>query len=1686
MATLTITDVQHHMVLHGKIWRVDLAQSYSGNMGTIAVPFRVPSGIPQSGMGMLRLHNSDSCQLVQVQQEGSEEKCPSHCGLGHCIQIPFRLTSPLRQIVLLTDQTDYKRGDNVHIRYQPLDESTRPKDPPLLNIWITDPTNTRLHTWQKGQLQTVEKAEDKFFRQIVYPLGDKCACGKWTVCASSSPEWTTMGKDHDCVEFIVEETAAKRDGDDDKEDVEEGFAAVQSMVVDDGGLISEQHFVKLEFGPDMRRTFRPRVPVSGKLMATSSENEVEVMLRLLNGEDGSVIDQQTLYLNNEAIFEFAPVDSTINQLIIEAQLVSTSPEAHQDNLLITTEDAINEDDTRLIIDEVDKPQEEEEEEEDKLSYVLASVVLQQEKQSLERYNEPLWTSGLERTFKTGDFATVTVSSLSSESYCESGLNWVVARGGQYVAWGQERPEVGLQRRDKNNNNNILLKECVYKIGLEINARMAPMATFKAWKSSSVPSGIITYDEQNFTVSLEDRALIIVELNTTEVSHSLLKVGVEVFAEPSSVICLMGSSKQDAKTEVAEATGLDDDDDAASSTSNTNAQQAQKDDKTGASSSQTDNRHMRPFAPTKNTWFFQCGNTSEDGFFTTWVKAPVMGGQWTVEAASLSPFHGLRLAEARSLLRTKPIHVHLVGLPPIFRRGEVLPQVGASIRNNMPVPLQLTIILTASSGLHFGSINGLHYDTHFTNASGYEKVVSSHKIFVGNGARGHKNVSVHVTAVAFIEDHYIEVDSVHVSHEFMVLPRGERVEKTTADYFCGQHQGQKSLEDDDSSEERWQIISPAQPDVSFSIVSDEEVIFTLLDNQQEDELLFKLAVGSQDNSVSWLSVTKKGHEFRLQTVYTPDILNVETVSNFWLEWGQDSAHQRLLKFGQGNKTGDDGNILLTWPLPPTFVPQKIGVRNIPGSNTDIRFWREGQQQEEGKSNGGHNRIFRLLTDVINATAVNGTLQAHLTMANDLYLPQSGSLSYDDDDDGHKDVGPKCLTGLMNNLRDTATMSQMERIHRVPKGTYTSPLMHKLHEATQDLLYFRNVDGSFGEPLVKQGLDMALEQYFLLTEIEAFFGGGISPFLMEGLERWILEQSKQKLQENNADTARDILEWAPKDTKIYKQLSRQSYQVLNENLANVENELGLVGMMDKYDIGRSVSALVRAPHSAEERLFVDRLFDTFWQSSRLQRTQCESSNWDVMVSALLAASNLASHRHLDTSHTREIFRCVHQHASEILAMPKIGYRVVRALSGYYRHLGDRLSNAEQNLKISVATSADLTQSKTWHFQNGSDVHYMDLGQPVPEKLFFLATGSGCASLQISTTYETFETEPNGSLYQVSIDINEELDTTDNLYLTMCIGLSINSAQTEPIPTTVMMEMFTGFTFQTLVNVDHNIVQSHKNQFLLIHLKEVKQCGTCFALKFHRDYKVDNLAPGKLILFPTSEALSKKKDKRSTPSKIYFHLAQNAINSTATDGPQWADRKPGDQLVSSTKLSEVCPCNSQCEPITTTTTTTTTTSTTTTTTTTTTTPTTTTTTTTTSTTTTTTSSTTPATTSTTTTSKKSKSTVTTKTTTTTTTAATTEKKKLEKFPPPTFSSSKSVEKSGTKESQQEVEETFATAASSSSNSKVATTLLTTTTTTSAKEFPKLDTEKYKGEQEKVLPQTSSSSSSLESTTVSVPETN
>ena len=157
-------------------------------------------------------------------------------------------------------------------------------------------------------------------------------------------------------------------------------------------------------------------------------------------------------------------------------------------------------------------------------------------------------------------------------------------------------------------------------------------------------------------------------------------------------------------------------------------------------------------------------------------------------------------------------------------------------------------------------------------------------------------------------------------------------------------------------------------------------------------------------------------------------------------------------------------------------------------------------------------------------------------------------------------------------------------------------------------------------------------------------------------------------------------------------------------------------------------------------------------------------------------------------------------------QIGYTVVRALVSTYRTMATSNTEAasEPNMKISLALSNDLGHATTWkmkrlfenndqklenngqELENNEDMEMENNGKIeklnpfqdniklenslFSEKLYFLATGEGCASIELKTSEESFYVEYENSIYEMALDANQ--DERGDLFLSMCLRYKVKS--------------------------------------------------------------------------------------------------------------------------------------------------------------------------------------------------------------------------------------------------------------------------------------------------------------------------
>ena len=63
--------------------------------------------------------------------------------------------------------------------------------------------------------------------------------------------------------------------------------------------------------------------------------------------------------------------------------------------------------------------------------------------------------------------------------------------------------------------------------------------------------------------------------------------------------------------------------------------------------------------------------SDDGYYTLDVGSPESAGTWTIQAASISPLHGIQMAIPQDIVRTKTFNAKFHGIPKVKSSNKLL-------------------------------------------------------------------------------------------------------------------------------------------------------------------------------------------------------------------------------------------------------------------------------------------------------------------------------------------------------------------------------------------------------------------------------------------------------------------------------------------------------------------------------------------------------------------------------------------------------------------------------------------------------------------------------------------------------------------------------------------------------------------------------------------------------------------------------------------------------------------------------------------------------------------------------------------------------------------------------------------------------------------------------------------------------
>jgi len=189
----------------------------------------------------------------------------------------------------------------------------------------------------------------------------------------------------------------------------------------------------------------------------------------------------------------------------------------------------------------------------------------------------------------------------------------------------------------------------------------------------------------------------------------------------------------------------------------------------------------------------------------------------------------------------------------------------------------------------------------------------------------------------------------------------------------------------------------------------------------------------------------------------------------------------------------------------------------------------------------------------------------------------------------------------------------------------------------------------------------------------------------------------------------------------------------------------------------------------------------------------------------------------------------------------------------------------------------------------IQHVWLEHPVPDKLFFLATGEGCGTVEVLTTYETMANDNSNSIYDVSLETSKEEDNI--VFLTLCLKMKAEKAS---VATSVSVEFFTGYHFISSTSKDFWYHSWHRDHNVIPHVSKVpSECGSCVTLKFTRVYEIDELAPAKLTVYPT---MASSRAKEAYQQFFYMNgTLHQDMSSTTNDN--------------FTLPTSICPCSYKC---------------------------------------------------------------------------------------------------------------------------------------------------------------------------------
>ncbi|KAK9879289.1 hypothetical protein WA026_004140 [Henosepilachna vigintioctopunctata] len=874
---------------------------------------------------------------------------------------------------------------------------------------------------------------------------------------------------------------------------------------------AEEHYVELRFGREMRRRYKPGLPFTGKVEAMSTEKSVRVRVKVYDNTT-SIYSQDIEISNGEGKFIVPAILADSDIITLQAELVSVESKEIESH------------------------------------YVLAREPIQKWNSSSDCY---LLIEGVENTLMPEEEAHVAILSTCP---CERDLHYVITTDGQVTDWAQRRYEDPVPPIATTPSGAV----CKLNFSFTVRSVMAPVSQLLVYYIT--PQGEPVSDVISFDIKLLHRQVYI-NMEEREWWLPNQPVDLEVVAEPSSLVCLLGGRSEtngDVRfdpriSEDHEPSTISGEIDFLEAGVSFFQKQCTKRGESGISAvsyrqrgsgAGPSNRRRPPESLVGGTaydqlWLWRCFNYSSQIASTgLTVSAPQEAGKWSLWALTVSSGGGLRFSSPVQVQVYRPLQAEF-RLPPSLKVREIL-EVDIKIGNNINSCMDVTALLALSEGAQFLS-NGLLYVTERLRLG--PRGATSLVVRLLVTTPGLKNMTVEVNGYTSSTCECSErfsnttvTGAVIRSATVKVHPEGIVRSHTESAYFCANEN--LLISTADSFKYEWMPAPRNRQGMVLELKVGSNpsqivgpIYIALSETQSPSDRMYRIAVGDADNDVTWIGRGKHGYTVQLNSTATPGILSIDEWITFWITWDNN----RIL-FGKGSTPRN--NTLIRWKMDKRIRVQHLGFASSWGNLAEFRIWNFNDE-------AGFSQVLHLDTPSL---VLPGTEWGQLTVAGglafstDVTKPQSGS--------------------LVEALASLSSLMTLQHLGSKANETIREEAFKNLPGNVQTILSYKKLDNSFSEHQMLGSHKITLSILEALTKIQIYFG--VDPDLIQSVKRWV-----QLRQEDDGRFSP-----LPADIKLGVNQDRiqniDMKNITNSALLEYVSEITAETLMTLHDIGMETDA------------------------------------------------------------------------------------------------------------------------------------------------------------------------------------------------------------------------------------------------------------------------------------------------------------------------------------------------------------------------------------------------------------------------------------------------------------------------------------------------------------------------------------